>query len=145
MLFGDSPSPAFGTQAPTCLILRINIASISRAVLLAMAKECAPAAERAPVFKYRCCIAQRRRNDAGIEIDQVSVVRKAVARRRLGRRHAMRIVARITRHVTVFEVTRMLRETLVSKNAVVFVAPEAQCVDGRAFPSVIGSYVTASK
>lgn len=37
----------------------------------------------------------------------------------------------------------MLREALVTKDAVVFVASEAQRVDGRAFPSVIGSYVTA--
>ena len=39
----------------------------------------------------------------------------------------------------------MLRETLVTKDAFVFVAPKAEGVDGRAFPCVIGSYVTASK
>ena len=70
-----------------------------------MAKECATAAERPPVFEYGLRIAQRWRNDTGIEIDQVSIVRKAIARRRLGRGNAMRVVACITGHVAIFEVT----------------------------------------
>lgn len=74
-------------------------------MLLAMAKERATAAERAPVFENRLRIAQRWRNDAGIEIDQVSVVRKAIARGRLRRRHAMRVMTCITWNVAIFEVT----------------------------------------
>ena len=78
-----------------------------------MARKCATAAEGAPVFEYRLRIAQRRRNDAGIEVDQVSVIGGAAG----GHTNAVSIVARGAGGILILNVTGMLGKTVVIEDA----------------------------
>jgi len=67
------------------LITGINIAIVTRTMLLTVTAESTPALESTTVFKEWCGVAQRRRDNARVEIDQMRVIRKAVTGGRLSR------------------------------------------------------------
>ena len=72
-------SNAHCTTYPAILISRVNIAIVARAVLLAMTAQRAAAVKSSLVLEDRLRVAQRRGDDAPIEVDQVCVVWETIA------------------------------------------------------------------
>jgi hypothetical protein len=67
------------------LIPGINIAIVAGAVLLSVTAESTPTLECTKVFKERFGIAQSGRDNIRVEIDQMRIIRKTIARGCLGR------------------------------------------------------------
>lgn len=86
------------------LVLRIDIAAIARAMLLAMAAQSTTTAECASIFENRHGVPERRRNDNRVEVDQVRVVRKAIAGGCLRCRYTVRIMTSIARDIGILKV-----------------------------------------
>ena len=127
------------------LITGINIASVARAVLLAVAAQRTPTSKCAAILEERFRVAQGRRDDIPIEINQVCVVRKPVARGRLSRGHAVRVMAGVAWDIAIFQVPGMLAKALIIQDAVIVMAAETQGISGTTLRSIVCCHVTTNK